>query len=295
MTARTSGDGLEQGRSGRTITLDTTLARKAGAELLGTALLVFFGAGVATVTFGFRAFGGSIAAGVLTTGLAFALVLIGLIALFGTVSGCHVNPAVTLGAYLTRQIELVDAVAYWIAQVIGSILGALLLLWVMHTSPAYIKSVIGLGTNGYGSESLLRVSAGGAFLTEIIITTVFVMIVLHVFRKGAIVPVPGVVVGFSLGLMNIMAIPIDGASVNPARSLGPAVVRGGQPLSQLWVFLLAPLIGAVLAAGLYLLFHPAPDGASAEEGQDSARPEPGAARELLALWPLARGGETIAR
>jgi aquaporin Z len=283
MTARTSGDGLEQGRSGRTITLDTTLARKAGAELLGTALLVFFGAGVATVTFGFRAFGGSIAAGVLTTGLAFALVLIGLIALFGTVSGCHVNPAVTLGAYLTRQIELVDAVA----QVIGSILGALLLLWVMHTSPAYIKSVIGLGTNGYGSESLLRVSAGGAFLTEIIITTVFVMIVLHVFRKGAIVPVPGVVVGFSLGLMNIMAIPIDGASVNPARSLGPAVVRGGQPLSQLWVFLLAPLIGAVLAAGLYLLFHPAPDGASAEEGQDSARPEPGAARELLALWPLA--------
>ncbi len=146
---------------------------------------------MATVTFGFRAFGGSIAAGVLTTGLTFGLVLIGLIALFGTISGCHVNPAVTLGAYLTQQIDLVDAVVYWIAQVIGAILGALLLLWVMHTSPAYIKSVIGLGTNGYGSESLLRVSAGGAFLTEIIITTVFVMIVLHVSSKGARCPCRG--------------------------------------------------------------------------------------------------------
>ncbi len=108
-------------------------------------------------------------------------------------------------------------------------------------------------------------------------------------------PVPGVVVGFSLGLMNIMAIPIDGASVNPARSLGPAVVQGRQPLSQLWVFLLAPMIGAVLAAGLYLLFHPAPTVLRRRDGQDSARPEPGAARELSALWPSARGGETIAR
>ena len=294
MTARATTAGSGQGRTSRTITLDAALARRAGAEVLGTALLVFFGAGVATVTFGFRAFGGSIAAGVLTTGLTFGLVLIGLIALFGTISGCHVNPAVTLGAYLTQQLDLLDAVVYWIAQILGAILGALLLLWVMHTSPAYIKSVIGLGTNGYGSQSLLRVSAGGAFLTEIIITTVFVMIVLHVTSKTAKVPVPGVVIGLSLALMNIMAIPIDGASVNPARSLGPAVVRGGVALSQLWVFLLAPMIGACARGRPVPALPPgARRRGEGRQGGDAARGRRSA--RLISALAAGRGGETIAR
>jgi aquaporin Z len=236
--------------------IDANMARKYTAELIGTALLVFFGAGMATVSFGFRAFGGSVASGILLTGLTFGLVLLGLVAVIGPISGCHVNPAVTLGQFLAKRISQVDAVGYVIAQLIGGLLGALLLLWVMHSSPFYSRHRIGLGANGYGSLSLLHSSGGGAFLTEVIITAVFVLIVLSATRAGANVAIQGAVLGVALALVNIMGIPIDGASVNPARSFGPAIVVGGQALSQLWLFLLAPLVGAVLAAGVFMLFHP---------------------------------------
>jgi aquaporin Z len=243
-------------------TIDATMGRRYGAELLGTALLVFFGAGVATVVFGFRAYGGSVAAGILLTGLVFGLILTGLVAVIGPISGCHVNPAVTLGAYLTKRITLTDAAGYWVAQVVGGILGALLLLWVMHGSPFYSRARNGLGANGYGRLSLLHTSAGGAFLTEVIITAVFVFIVLSATRKAASAPVAGVIIGFALALVNIFGIPIDGASANPARSIGPALVVGGLALSQLWLFIIAPLVGAVVAAGLHLLFHRSDDGVS---------------------------------
>jgi aquaporin Z len=248
----------EAGRpqAGRTVTINPALPRKAAAEFLGTAVLVFFGAGVATVSFGFRAFGSSVAAGVLVTGLTFGIVLTALVALIGPISSCHVNPAVTLGALLTRQIAIVDAVGYWIAQFAGGIVGALLLLWVMHTSPFYFKSRIGLGADGWGSASLLHASGGGAFLIEVIITCVFVLVVLAATRKEANAAISGAVIGLALALVNIMAIPIDGASANPARSFGPALVVQGQAIRQVWLFIVAPLVGALAAAGIYLLFHP---------------------------------------
>ena len=231
------------------------MGRRYGAELIGTALLVFFGAGMATVTFGFRAFGSSVAAGILLTGLTFGLVLTGLVAVIGPISGCHVNPAVTLGAFLARRLTVLDLVGYWVSQLIGGLLGALLLLWVMHTSPFYVRPRIGLGANGYGGLSLLHASAGGAFLIEVIITGVFVLIWLSATRNGASVPVAGLIVGFALAFVNIMGIPIDGASVNPARSFGPAIVVGGPWFSQLWLFIIAPLVGGVIAAGIFMLFH----------------------------------------
>src|SRR5215469_4987237 len=237
------------------VVIDASMARRYGAELLGTALLVFFGAGTATVTFGFRAFGSSVAAGIMLTALAFGLVLTGLIAVIGPISGCHVNPAVTLGAFLARRLTVVDLVGYWVSQLIGGLLGALLLLWVMHTSPFYVRPRIGLGANGYGGLSLLHASAGGAFLIEVIITAVFVLIWLSATRNGASVPVAGLIVGLALALVNIMGIPIDGASVNPARSFGPAIVVGGPWFSQLWLFIIAPLVGGVIAAGIFMLFH----------------------------------------
>jgi aquaporin Z len=238
------------------LVIDANMARKYTAELIGTGLLVFFGAGVATISFGFRAFGGSVAAGILLTGLTFGLVLLGLVAVIGPISGCHVNPAVTLGQFLAKRITPIDAVGYVIAQLIGALLGALLLLWVFHTSPFYIRSRIGLGANGYGSLSLLHASGGGAFLIEIIITAVFVLVVLSATRSKANVAIQGAVLGVALALVNIMGSAIDGASANPARSFGPAIVAGGPWLSQLWLFLIAPLVGAVLAAGVFMLFHP---------------------------------------
>jgi aquaporin Z len=253
-----SSTGAAQPEAGRTVTIDPALPRKAAAEMLGTGLLVFFGCGVATVTFGYRAFGSSFAAGVIASSLAFGIVMAALVALIGPISGSHVNPAVTLGAFLSRRISIIDAVGYWVAQFIGGILGALLLLWVMHTVPGYTRAKVGLAANGWGTSpaSVLGVSGAGAFLIEVIITAVFVLVVLSATRKEANVAVSGAVIGLGLLLANLVATPIDGASVNPARSFGPALVTAGQPIRQVWLFLLAPLVGAVLAAGVYLLFHP---------------------------------------
>lgn len=236
--------------------IDANMARKYTAELIGTGLLVFFGAGMATISFGFHAFGGSVAAGILLTGLTFGLVLMGLVAVIGPISGCHVNPAVTLGQFLARRISEIDAIGYVIAQLLGGLLGALLLLWVMHSSPFYVRPRIGLGANGYGSLSLLHASGGGAFLTEIIVTAAFVLIVLSATRAQANKAIQGAVMGVAFALVVIMAIPIDGGSANPARSFGPGIVAGGPWLSQLWLFLIAPLVGAILAAGVFMLFYP---------------------------------------
>ncbi len=254
---QTQPQGGSSGHGTGAVVIDANMARKYTAELVGTALLVFFGAGMATVSFGFRAFGSSVAAGILLTGLTFGLVLVGLIAVIGPISGCHVNPAVTFGQFLARRISSIDAIGYVIAQLVGGLLGALLLLWVMHSSPFYSRSRVGLGANGYGTLSLLHASAGGAFLLEIVITAVFVLVVMSATRKDASAPVAGLIIGFALALANIMGIAIDGASVNPARSFGPAIVVGGTALGQLWLFLIAPMVGGLLGAGVYLLFHPA--------------------------------------
>jgi aquaporin Z len=236
------------------------MARKFAAELLGTALLVFFGAGVATLVLGFRIFGASLAAGVIAVALAFGLIYAGLVYVIGPISGGHVNPAVTLGAYLSNRISVVELGVYWAAQLIGAILGTLVLWWVLATSPFYSKSRIGLGANGYGGNSLLHIGAGGAFLIEVVLTGVFVLVVLSLTREGATIAVAGVGIGIALAVANLIGIPFDGASVNPARSFGPAIVAGGSVLSQLWVFLLAPLVGAILAAGVHLLLYPVPGG-----------------------------------
>jgi aquaporin Z len=260
--------------------VDTSMARRYAAELIGTGLLVFFGAGMATVNFGFRAFGSSVAAGIMLVGVTFGLILLGVFALIGPISGCHVNPAVSLGACLARRISILEMVGYWIAQMIGGLLGALLLWAVLLSSPFYSRSRIGLGANGYDRLSLLRASGGGAFLTEVILTAVLVLVVLGATRRDVAAPAAGVAMAVALAVVNFAGIPIDGASVNPARSFGPAVVVGGLPLSQLWLFLVAPLVGAVLAAGVFLLFsqvseagvraQPAMTMAGAEEGVPEA-------------------------
>jgi aquaporin Z len=256
---------------------DPSIARKCAAELIGTGLLVFFGAGMATISFGFRAFGSSVAAGILLTGLAFGLVLLGLIAWIGPISGCHVNPAVSLGIFLSRRMSAMDMVGYWIAQMIGGLLGALLLWGVLVSSPFYSRARIGLGANGYDRLSLLHSGMGGTFLTEVILTAVLVLTVLGATRRGTSQAAAGYSIPLLFALVVMLGIPIDGTSVNPARSFGPAIVTGGLPLSQLWLFLVAPLVGAILAAAVFMLFgqayetvasraQPAMTMAGAEEG-----------------------------
>jgi aquaporin Z len=233
-----------------------TLLRRVTAELLGTGLLVFFGVGVATLDFGFKFDGASIAAGVVATALAFGLVLLGLAYVFGPVSGCHVNPAVTLGMLLTRRLPPAEAAAYWAAQFAGGILGALLLWGMFETSPRYSRAGIGLGTNGWGAVSDIHIGAGGAFLAEVMLTALFVFVVLGVTSKIGNTATAGVVIGLSLATVHLIGIPLTGTSVNPARSLGPALVVGGTALAQVWLFIVAPLVGGALAAAVHWLIYP---------------------------------------
>jgi aquaporin Z len=237
------------------------MARKLAAELVGTFLLVFFAVGVATLMFGFKFDGGSVAAGVVATALTFGLVLLSLVYVLGPISGCHVNPAVTMGAVLARRIAPVEAVGYWVAQFVGGILGALLLWGMLSASPEYSRAKIGLGTDGYGSASLIHIHLWGAFLAEVVLTALFVFAVLGVTTKVAHAATAGMVIGLTLTVVHLIGIPIDGTSVNPARSLGPALVVGGMALHQVWVFIVAPLVGGAVAAVGHLLLFPQPEDA----------------------------------
>ncbi|MGH2850786.1 MAG: aquaporin [Solirubrobacteraceae bacterium] len=222
--------------------------RKLAAELLGTAVLVFFGVGTATLMFGFRLDGGSVAAGVIATALAFGLVLLALVYAIGPISGCHVNPAVTIGFVFAGRMTLGEAIGYWVAQFTGAIAGAAVLYGVFSGSRFYSTSRTGLGTNGWGSHSIIGLNGGGAFVAEVLLTFLFVLVVLSATSHVASAGFAGLAIGMGLSVVHLIGIPLTGTSVNPARSLGPALIVGGDALSQVWLFILAPLVGGVVAA-----------------------------------------------
>ena len=224
------------------------LARKLTAELLGTAILVFFAVGTATLTFGFKLDGSSIAAGVVTTALAFGLVLLALVYAIGPISGCHVNPAVTMGFLAAGRMSNGEALGYWVAQFVGALAGAAALWAVFTGSPRYSRAGTGLGTDGWGSHSIIGLNAGGAFVAETILTFLFVLVVLAATSHVASAGFAGLAIGMALTVVHLIGIPLTGTSVNPARSLGPALIVGGGALSQVWLFIVAPLVGGVLAA-----------------------------------------------
>jgi aquaporin Z len=168
-----------------------------------------------------------------------------------------VNPAVTLGALLSGRLSMAEAVIYWISQFVGGILGALLLWGVFNTSPFYSTSRVGLGTNGWGSASLIHVGMGGAFLTEVVLTSLFVFVVLAVTGRAMNKITDGLIIGLTLAAVHLVGVSITGTSVNPARSLGPALIVGGQALNQVWLFIVAPLVGAIVAAGVHYVLYSA--------------------------------------
>ena len=239
--------------------------RKLVAEAVGTALLVFFAVGVATLSFGFAFTGGSQSAGVVATALAFGLVLVALAYALGPISGAHVNPAVTIGFLIAGRISLTDAVGYWVAQVVGGIVGAGLLRLLFAAVPGYSTSKQGLGTDGWGANSWVDLSVWGALLAEIVLTFLFVLVVLTVTRRAATPAMAGLALGLALSTVHLVGIPLTGTSVNPARSIGPALFVGGSALSQLWLFIVAPLIGGALAAVAARYFYPGEQEADAPE------------------------------
>ena len=239
-------------------------------EFLGTLLLVFFAVGAAAISGEFI--------GTVGIALSFGFALLVLAYVLGPISGCHINPAVTLGMLVAKRIEVRTAVEYWIAQIAGAIVGAALLRLIVAQIPGF--TVHGrFGTNGYGYRSGVGINIFGAFVVELILTFLLVFVYLAATRRVAMVGIEGVPIGVSLVVVEMIGIPLTGASVNPARSLGPAVFAGSPALSQVWLFLVAPLVGALLAAAVHHVTHPALTAAKAAraeavQAERAARTEP---------------------
>lgn len=227
--------------------------RKYLAEFLGTFFLVFLAVGAAI--FGIGASVGTTGAGpgsgVLGIAFAFGLVLFALAYAIGPISGANVNPAVTLGLVLAKKLSVADALWYVVAQFLGAI-GAAALLATFVSSFGVTDYTGGLGTNAYDNGAI---NLTGAFVLEVILTAVFVLVILLVTEKVANSTMAGAAIGLTLTLVHIVGIPLTGTSVNPARSFGPALFAGGEALNQVWLFIAAPLVGAVVAWGLWKLIR----------------------------------------
>jgi len=229
------------------------------AETIGTMVLVFMGCGSAMVL-GVDATGGHLA-----VALAFGLSIVAMAYVIGNVSGCHINPAVSLGALLDKRISLGDFCGYVISQVIGAIAGAALLFALVNAF-GITDLTGGLGSNGVGNAG----GIGGGLVVEIILTFIFVLLILGVTADKSKGSVAGIVIGLTLTFVHIVGIPLTGTSVNPARSIGPAIFAGGQALADVWVFVVGPLVGAALAAFVYQIFKPGKteaDDSKAEEDE----------------------------
>ena len=188
---------------------------------------------------------------ILGVSLAFGLSLLVAAYAIGNISGCHINPAVTMGMVVAKRMSLNEAVQYWIAQFVGGIVGAGALRLTLHYTNYWNRTRDGLGQNGFGSHSTIHMKSIGAFIVEAILTALFVYVILAVTSKQAHAAVAGLVIGLTLTLVHLFAIPVTGTSVNPARSFGPALKVGGDALGQVWLFIVAPLVGGALAALAY--------------------------------------------
>jgi aquaporin Z len=210
------------------------------AECIGTAVLVFMGCGSAVFL------GADTAGGHLAVALAFGLSIVAMAYVIGNVSGCHINPAVSLAVFIDGRISAKDLCGYVISQVIGGIVGAALLNAMLGVS-GVTDLTGGLGVNlAAGAGGI-----GGAFLIEVILTFIFLLTILGVTSDSSKGSVAGIVIGLTLAFVHIVGIPLTGTSVNPARSIGPALFTGGAALQDLWIFIAAPLVGAALAALVY--------------------------------------------
>lgn len=213
------------------------------AEIIGTATLVLFGCGSAV-------FAGQ-AVGIVGISFAFGLAIVAMAYAVGPISGCHVNPAVSVGAYIAGRMSGKKLLGYVISQLIGAITGAAIVYAIAQGDANYKLAVNGLGQNGFGPGYQGGYNLESAFLFEAIATFIFLVVILGATSDGAAKKFAGLAIGLTLVMIHIVGIRITGVSVNPARSIGPALFVGGQALSQLWVFIVAPMIGAAFAGLLY--------------------------------------------
>lgn len=205
------------------------------AEFLGTLVLVLFGTGIAVVS------GGDLVA----TSLAFGLAIVAEAYVIGNISGCHVNPAVSLAMLISKKLSVKDFICYVISQTLGAIAGSAILFFILSNTNL---GTTALGANFYGELSATNISLIAAIVTEIVLTFVFIYTILGVTSDDSKSNIAGIVIGLTLTFVHLIGIPLTGTSVNPARSLAPAIFLGGEAIRQIWVFILFPLVGGALAA-----------------------------------------------
>lgn len=210
------------------------------SEMIGTMVLVLMGCGSAVFSGGIANTVGA-GTGTLGVALAFGLSVIAMAYSIGKISGCHINPAITLGVWLSNRMSGKDAGMYMLFQVLGAVIGSSLLFLLVSTGTH--EGPTATGSNGFADGMMAQ-----AFIAETVFTFIFVLVVLGVTSKGAENNLAGLAIGLTLVLVHIVCIPITGTSVNPARSIGPAIFQGGEALTQLWLFIVAPFLGAAIAA-----------------------------------------------
>lgn len=210
------------------------------AEMIGTMVLVLMGCGAAVFAGAGQPFD---SVGTLGVAFAFGLSVVAMAYAIGSISGCHINPAITLGVFLSGRMSGKDAGMYMIFQVIGAIIGSSVLWFLVKDSGSTTTLT---GANGFADSQMTT-----AFIAETVFTFIFVLVVLGVTAKNGLNNFAGLAIGLALVLVHIVCIPITGTSVNPARSIGPAIFEGGAALTQLWVFIVAPFLGAAIAAGVW--------------------------------------------
>lgn len=218
--------------------------KKLISELFGTFCLVLFGCGAAAVA------GGSIGAvsglGLLGISLAFGLAVVTMAYAIGPISGCHINPAISLGMLVAGKLSVKDTVGYVIAQCIGALLGALVLSLILKGQAGFEVGEWVYGSNGWGEGYLGNYSMQSAFIAELVFTAIFLIVIHAVTSKLGNATMAGLAIGITLVLIHMVVIPVTGTSVNPARSFGPAMLAQGMALQQLWLFIVAPLAGGIL-------------------------------------------------
>jgi len=216
------------------------------AELIGTFSLVLFGCGSAVIA-GISQTGPS-GIGLLGISIAFGFAVVAMAYAIGGISGCHINPAVTIGVLTAGKMSIKDAIGYIISQCVGAILGAFVLYVILSGKPGWQMNEWGLGSNGWGEGYLGAFDTASAFLIEAVMTFLFIFVILGTTSRFGNGAMAGLAIGVTLMLIHLVTIPVTGTSVNPARSLGPALFAGGKALSQLWLFIVAPIVGAIIAA-----------------------------------------------
>lgn len=221
------------------------------AELVGTFCLVLFGCGAAVIAGANSTDIPPSGVGLLGISLAFGISVVVMAYTIGPISGCHINPAISISMLASGKLSFKDCAGYVVSQCLGAVIASGVLYLLVSGKPGFTMGEYALGSNGWGENYLGKYPMQSAFIAETVFTFIFLVVIYGTTSKRANPAMAGLAIGLALTLINLAAIPVSGASVNPARSLGPALFAGGLALSQLWLFFAAPILGGLLAAGFW--------------------------------------------